>query len=858
MTLHGSIWDDALEITITFSKKPLHKYFVNFQPIIENLKNKNYETTSDWISDVLNLYSLASTKPQPRQTQEETKNLVNSLWKEFQKASQTLDFSDADDWREIVLDEVEKTKKKLSRCPFPYLYNINLMKLLEEFNESWLEPENIPKLTQLVQLFTSNSDGPDDRDISQYLIGDMRDKYVNMDNYKFIHDIGIGSFATVCLEKNKLTNKEVAVKYFRHPGNSGSNIRFADLFYREITALEHNQHPCVVPFIGFSTSTREKEPAFIILTQYFKNGSLRRLLDFELTGNQTQGWTPTQKSLVAFGIALGMQSLHKNGVIHRDLKSPNILLDDNYLPKIADLGLSKYLLEDSQNTQSIGSLPWMAPEVIRTANYGKKADVYSYAMIIYELLTSRLPYQEFVNIGSLRDAILLGRRPKIPSSTPDGISKLITRSWVDDPNLRPDFDIIVKYFLEEKCLFPGCDACEFLLGAAKLMGEKCPSISLEEAVERNFLPIVKMRLKLYPDEARNSTQFPLHTAVMINSVEIVSAVCPFADINSRDSKGMTALHIAVSKNYSNIVQVLLERPGIDINVKDNTGKTPIFYALEKGNNCLSLLFSHPEIDVNAVSVDGQTPLHVAVNRMNMSAVLLLLSSPVIDVSISDKNGSTPLKAATRKNFNEGIAVLMASGKVRMDTDAHKQLFLDAIKAGNTLAVMAMLQGSSISMDNYKGMTETPLSCAFQSVDMMMLILSQPSLKITPDHLLPFVKRAIEMKNMQEFCVMKASNLVIADYGNDQFPPPLVMAAMMSNVPFFMLLLSGPKVDINVQANSFPYYSALHYCAMNNCVEIGTMLLKYPGINKDLKEGRGMTPLQIATMHDAKQMIDLLK
>jgi serine/threonine protein kinase len=89
----------------------------------------------------------------------------------------------------------------------------------------------------------------------------------------------------------------------------------------------------------------------------------------------------------AFGVACGMKFLHACGVVHRDLKSLNILLDDDFEAKIGDLGLAKFLHDGEVHTMRIGSYLWMAPGVLHSEFYSEKADVYSYGLLVYELAT---------------------------------------------------------------------------------------------------------------------------------------------------------------------------------------------------------------------------------------------------------------------------------------------------------------------------------------------------------------------------------------------------------------------------------------------------------------------------------------
>ena len=152
---------------------------------------------------------------------------------------------------------------------------------------------------------------------------------------------------------------------------------------------------------------------------------------------------------LALEIAQGINYLHsfKPPILHRDLKSLNILLDKNYVCKIADFGWAK--LRDNHMTKLRGTFQWMAPEVITNEYYTEKADVYSFGIILWEFWSRDPPYKG-VKAKDVAKKVRANKtyRPIIPNDVPKEIAELMECCWDADPDKRPTFLEIIN-FLDE-------------------------------------------------------------------------------------------------------------------------------------------------------------------------------------------------------------------------------------------------------------------------------------------------------------------------------------------------------------------------------------------------------------------------
>jgi len=259
---------------------------------------------------------------------------------------------------------------------------------------------------------------------------------VDPDDLQLDSIIGEGSTATVYL--GFLRGTKVAVKEMQVE-NSESIL---EIIQRELKVLSKVTHPNILSFVGLVTEA----PPLRLCLEYCDGGSL-----FELLHNQ---WTTPLSWLQRLKILLETASagdyLHNFDppVIHRDLKSLNLLLlhrvtkeIDNPHIKLADFGFARCF--DATMTQGAGTSHWRAPEVSSGTDYTEKADIFSFAMIAYEVVCRHVPFETLDSVHVSRQ-IQQGVRPEMESAceslqVPDGLIPLISRCWDQDPMLRPSF-----------------------------------------------------------------------------------------------------------------------------------------------------------------------------------------------------------------------------------------------------------------------------------------------------------------------------------------------------------------------------------------------------------------------------------
>ncbi|KAM6948345.1 mitogen-activated protein kinase kinase kinase 12-like [Aplochiton taeniatus] len=243
---------------------------------------------------------------------------------------------------------------------------------------------------------------------------------IKHEDLRFYENCGGGSFGSVYRAHWISQDKEVAVK----------KLLRIDTEAEILSVLSHKN---IIQFYGAVLES----PNFGIVTEYASGGSL---YDY-LSSDQSEEMDMEQIMTWAMQIAKGIHYLHADApikVIHRDLKSRNVVVTGDKVLKICDFGASKFLSHTTHMTV-VGTFPWMAPEVIQSLPVSETCDTYSYGVVLWEMLTREVPFKGFEGLQVAWLVVEKQERLTIPSSCPVSFAELMRKCWQGDPKERPVF-----------------------------------------------------------------------------------------------------------------------------------------------------------------------------------------------------------------------------------------------------------------------------------------------------------------------------------------------------------------------------------------------------------------------------------
>src|ERR687893_1131068 len=257
----------------------------------------------------------------------------------------------------------------------------------------------------------------------------MKQILIGGSHYSLREPLGSGGMAEVLLARDEVLERDVALKILKE--QYAENEGFVELFRREAQSAASLNHPSVVTVYDWG---RSEDEIYYMAMEYVPRGTLKDRI-------RTEGFLdPYTVVELTYCIAQGLGFAHERGMIHRDVKSQNILLTEAGTAKVADFGIARAAdaTTTSRSNPILGTAGYMSPERIQGGPVGPWSDLYSLGVVLYEMLTGELPYEAQ---DSLALAVKhVNESPRPPSETnpavPEELDALTLRLLAKDPSER--------------------------------------------------------------------------------------------------------------------------------------------------------------------------------------------------------------------------------------------------------------------------------------------------------------------------------------------------------------------------------------------------------------------------------------
>ncbi|CAI5641299.1 ephrin type-B receptor 1-B isoform X2 [Oreochromis niloticus] len=368
-------------------------------------------------------------------------------------------------------------------------------------------------------------------------------KEIDVSTVKIEEVIGAGEFGEVYKGRLKLPGKReiyVAIKTLK----AGYVEKQRRDFLSEASIMGQFDHPNIIRLEGVVTKSRP----VMIVTEFMENGAL----DSFLRQNDGQ-FTVIQLVGMMRGISAGMKYLSEMNYVHRDLAARNILVNSNLVCKVSDFGLSRYLQDDTSDpsyTSSLGGkipVRWTAPEAIAYRKFTSASDVWSYGIVMWEVMSfGERPYWDMSNQDVI-NAIEQDYRLPPPMDCPSALHQLMLDCWQKDRNVRPRFTDIVST-LDKMIRNPASLKAVANIPAVPsqpLLDRSIPDVNTFSSVE-DWLAAIKM--SQYRDNFLNSGFTSLQLVAQMTSEDLLRIGVTLAGHQKKILTNIQSMRVQMSQS----------------------------------------------------------------------------------------------------------------------------------------------------------------------------------------------------------------------------------------------------------------------------------------------------------------------
>ncbi|KFO61670.1 Ankyrin repeat and protein kinase domain-containing protein 1, partial [Corvus brachyrhynchos] len=677
--------------------------------------------------------------------------------------------------------------------------------------------------------------------------------------------VASGGFGHVYQVKHRRWRTVYAVKCSPYLLQDSSTDRTSmNCLMEEASKMEKIKFQHIVTIYGVCNS-----PLGIVM-EYMARGSLERILP-----THRMSWQLKFRVIHEMGLAMNFLHSMSPPLLHLDLKPGNVLLDGNMHVKISDFGLSKWM-EQSSRMQYIessalrGTLSYIPPEMFlqNSKPPGIKYDVYSFGIVIWEVLMQKKPYAG-ANMMAIIVKVAAGKRPGLELVRDDWPGEchqmvdLMKRCWDQDPKQRPSFaDIPVETdvllaLIQSLVLDPENERL-----VRKMSHKPAISRSQQEVPVPPPCREAGSPEEMVPEElcrVHENGLTLLHLMVMQGNVgKVRFLMSGRASVTSPAGCGCTPLLMAVQRRLPEICSILIEH-GADVNAPDEDGWTPLHFAAQHGDDrtVRLLLGAHArrQADSNMQEADGKTALHVAACFGDVGRVKLLAGQGA-DLERKQKNLRTPLHVAVERGKFRVVHYLLKNGISvnSLDQNHYSALHLAVVRGKYLICEKLIKYGANVELRTDKGWTPLHLASFKGHIEIIRLLKgsrarldAKGSMDWTPLHL---ATRYGDEPVVSELLRCGAD----PNTAERSHWAPLHFAVLRGS---FLSVINLLECQADVNARNKVGWTPLHLAVLKGNMAIIKTLLK-AGALLDVEDITGCTALQLAVRHQRENIITLLQ
>ncbi|KAM4862265.1 LOW QUALITY PROTEIN: receptor-interacting serine/threonine-protein kinase 4 [Urocitellus parryii] len=578
----------------------------------------------------------------------------------------------------------------------------------------------------------------------------------------------------------------------------------------EAKKMEMAKFRYVLPVYGIC-----REPVGLVM-EYMETGSLEKLL-----ASEPLPWD--LRFRIVHETAVGMNFLHcmTPPLLHLDLKPANILLDAHYHVKISDFGLAKCSGLSHSHDLSMdglfGTIAYLPPERIREKSrlFDTKHDVYSFAIVIWGVLTQKKPFADEKNILHIMVKVVKGHRPELPPicrprpRACGNLLRLMQRCWREDPRERPTFQEITSE-TEILCEKPDEEVREPTPDPAGKSppGPKSEAVPGSSHLKRASAPAFDNDCSL----SELLSQLDSGISQTIEGPEELSRSSSECKLPSSSSgkrlSGVSSVDSAFSSRGSLSLSFEREPSTGDLGTTD-IQKRKLVDAIVSGDTSKLMKILQPQ-DVNLVLDGSASLLHLAVEAGQEECVKWLLLNNA-DPSLTNSKGSTPLHLAVERRAR-GVVELLLARKISVnakDEDQWTALHFAAQNGDEASTRLLLEKNASINEVDFEGRTPMHVACQHGQENIVRILL----------------RRGVD----------------VGLQGKDAWLP-LHYAAWQGHLPIVKLLAKQPGVSVNAQ--TLDGRTPLHLAAQRGHYRVARILIDL-GSDVNVRSLLAQTPLHVA-------------